>query len=81
MKIKDMPRVVALNNEMEALRNMQKLIADTASNNLAVGLRTTFVCSLGKNERQESTSKRLIELFDKALYTRLNEIEKEIEIL
>ena len=60
---------------------MQKLKADSASNYLAVVLRTTFVCSLGKNERQEATSKRLIELFDKALYTRLNEIEIEIEIL
>jgi hypothetical protein len=81
MKIKDIPRVVALNNEMEAIRKMQKLIADTADNNLAVGLSTTFVCNLGKNERQEITSKRMIELFDKALYTRLNEIEKEIELL
>ena len=81
MKIKDMPRVVALNNEMEALRNMQKLITDTAGNNLAVGLRTTFVCNLGKNERQEVTSKRMIELFDKAIYNRLNEIEKEVDLL
>ena len=81
MKIKDMPRVVALNDEMEAISNMQKLIADTAGNNLAVGIRTTFVCSLGKNERQESTSKRFIELFNEAINIRLGEIEKEIELL
>ena len=46
MKIKDMLRAVALNDELEAIRNMQKLIADTASNNLAVGLRTTLSAAL-----------------------------------
>ena len=76
-----MPRVVALNDELEAIRKMQKLIADNASNNLAVGLTTTYVCNLGKNVRQEVTSQRMIELFDKALYIRLCEIEKEIELV
>ena len=81
MKIKDMSRVVELNNEMEAISNMQKLIADNAAINLAVGVRTTLVCSLGKNQRQETTSKRMIELFNEAINIRLVEIEKEIERL
>lgn len=76
-----MPRAVELNNEMEAIRNMQKLIADNAAINLAVGVRTTLVCSLGKNQRQETTSKRMIELFNEAINIRLVEIEKEIELL
>ncbi|MBE6234769.1 MAG: hypothetical protein E7112_00870 [Bacteroidales bacterium] len=81
MNLANVARVACLHNEMEAIHKMQKIIADTADINLAVGVRTTFVCSLAKNEQHEITSKRMIELFNKALYDRLNEIEKEIELM
>lgn len=79
MKMKDVPIAAALINEMEALSKMQRLLDKNHKANVAVGISTTYVCH--SNERHEITSPGMIRLFEKALGERLNEIEKEIELL
>ena len=79
MKMKDVSLVAALNNEMEAICKMQRVLEKNNKANVAVGISTTYICH--SNERHEITSPGMIRLFEKALSERLSEIEKEIELL
>ena len=79
MKPENLPIAGVLNDEVEAINKMLSLVEKNHSNNLAVGINTTYVCA--PNERHEVTSKRVLILFLESLSKRLEEIEEEVKNL
>ena len=79
MNPENLPIAGILNDEVGAISKMLKLIEKNHSNNLAVGINTTYTSI--SNERHEVTSKRVLTLFVEALSKWIEEIEEEVKNL